>query len=379
MLDRVLLAPYYLTLKLRHFLFDHGIRKVRTADVPSICIGNITAGGTGKTPHTEMVLRTLLGSEVWGAAVLAVLSRGHRRRSKGFQVVTREGSTEDFGDEPLQIKKKFPAVTVAVDRNRVQGCDFLCHPEKLATDRKARKCAVKEIEPADLIVLDDAFQYRALKASFNIILVDYNHPVHKDKLLPMGRLRDLPERLSQADILIVTKCPAYLDDEERKRWAAALRLKGYDPATCTGKDRKGREKVLLFSAIRYKEMEPVFEEEADRRYAYSQKLILFAGIAKDTPLRRFLSDKYKIIRHFSFMDHHKYVPADIRKIARAAAEHPTAVVATTEKDRERIRGLSCIPADLRTKLFSVPIEVDVLTDTEKCIFEERLFSAISRR
>ncbi len=379
MLDRVLLAPYYLTLKVRHFLFDHGIRKVRTAEVPTICIGNITAGGTGKTPHTEMVLRTLQKDEFWGAASLAVLSRGHRRRSKGYQIVTRDGLTEDFGDEPLQIKKKFPAVTVAVDRNRVQGCDFLRHPEKLSTDKKARHCKVKDVEPADLIVLDDAFQYRNLKATCNVILVDYNHPVHKDKLLPLGRLRDLPERLSEADILIVTKCPAYLDDEERKHWGAMLHLKGYDPVTCRGTDRKGREKVLLFSAIRYQEMVPVFEEEADRRYAYSSKLILFAGIAKDTPLRRYLSDKYKIIKHFSFMDHHKYVPADIRKIAKAATENPTAVVATTEKDSQRIEGLTCIPESLRAKMFSVPIEVGFLTDTEQKIFEDCLFSAISQR
>lgn len=378
MLDKILLAPYYLTLKLRHFLFDHGIRRVHQAEVPTICIGNITAGGTGKTPHTEMVLRTLLRSDEWAYSNLAVLSRGHRRKSSGFQVVTRDGDVEDFGDEPLQIKKKFPGVTVAVDRNRVEGCDFLCHPEKLKTDKKARKCRVKEIEPADLIVLDDAFQFRALKATLNILLVDYNRPVQKDSLLPFGRLRDLPERLGEADILIVTKCPAYLQDEERMQWAEELRLKDYDLATCKGKDRKGREKLLLFSAIRYDGMLPVFPEEADRRYAYAQKLVLFTGIAKDTPLRRYLSDKYRIVKHFSFADHHKYTAADIRKVARATAEHPTAVVTTTEKDSQRIERLSCIPADLRAKLFQVPIQVGFLTEEEQTLFEQALFGAIRR-
>ena len=378
MLDKILLAPYYLTLKLRHFLFDHGIRRVHQAEVPTICIGNITAGGTGKTPHTEMVLRTLLRSDEWAYSNLAVLSRGHRRKSSGFQVVTRDGDVEDFGDEPLQIKKKFPGVTVAVDRNRVEGCDFLCHPEKLKTDKKARKCRVKEIEPADLIVLDDAFQFRALKATLNILLVDYNRPVQKDRLLPFGRLRDLPERLGEADILIVTKCPAYLQDEERIQWAEELHLKDYDLATCKGKDRKGREKLLLFSAIRYDGMLPVFPEEADRRYAYAQKLVLFSGIAKDTPLRRYLSDKYRIVKHFSFADHHKYTASDIRKISRATAEHPTAVVTTTEKDSQRIERLSCIPADLRTKLFQVPIQVGFLTEEEHALFEQALFNAIRR-
>ena len=378
MLDKILLAPYYLTLKLRHFLFDHGIRRVHQADVPTLCIGNITAGGTGKTPHTEMVLRTLLRSDEWAYSNLAVLSRGHRRKSSGFQVVTRDGDAEDFGDEPLQIKKKFPGVTVAVDRNRVEGCDFLCHPEKLKTEKKARKCRVKEIEPADLIVLDDAFQFRALKATLNILLVDYNRPVQKDSLLPFGRLRDLPERLGDADILIVTKCPAYLQDKERIQWAEELRLKDYDLATCKGKDRKGREKLLLFSAIRYDGMLPVFPEEADRRYAYAQKLVMFTGIAKDTPLRRYLSDKYRIVKHFSFADHHKYTASDIRKISRATAEHPTAVVTTTEKDSQRIERLSCIPADLRAKLFQVPIQVGFLTEEEQALFEQALFGAIKR-
>jgi tetraacyldisaccharide 4'-kinase len=237
---------------------------------------------------------------------------------------------------------------------------------------------VKEIEPADLIVLDDAFQFRALKATLNILLVDYNRPVQKDSLLPFGRLRDLPERLGEADILIVTKCPAYLQDEERIQWAEELHLKDYDLATCKGKDRKGREKLLLFSAIRYDGMLPVFPEEADRRYAYAQKLVLFSGIAKDTPLRRYLSDKYRIVKHFSFADHHKYTASDIRKISRATAEHPTAVVTTTEKDSQRIERLSCIPADLRTKLFQVPIQVGFLTEEEHALFEQALFNAIRR-
>ena len=165
MLDRVILAPYYLTLKLRHILFDHGIRKVSTCSVPTICVGNITAGGTGKTPHTEMILRTLLKSDDWAYEDIAVLSRGHRRASGGFQIVTRDGSVKEYGDEPLQIKKKFPGVTVAVDRHRVKGCDILCNPEKLKTEKRARKCADAELAPADLIVLDDAFQYRSLRAT----------------------------------------------------------------------------------------------------------------------------------------------------------------------------------------------------------------------
>ena len=122
-----------------------------------------------------MILRTLLKSDDWAYEDNAVLSRGHRRSSRGFRIVKREGTVKEFGDEPLQIKKKFPGVTVAVDRDRVKGCDILCHPEKLKTEKRARRSADDQIAPADLIVLDDAFQYRALKASINIILVYRNN------------------------------------------------------------------------------------------------------------------------------------------------------------------------------------------------------------
>ena len=375
MLDRIILAPYYITLKLRHFLFDHGIRKVSTCEVPTICVGNITAGGTGKTPHTEMILRTLLKSDDWAYEDIAVLSRGHRRASGGFQIVSREGSVKEYGDEPLQIKKKFPGVTVAVDRHRVKGCDILCHPDKLKTEKRARKCADAEIAPADLIVLDDAFQYRNLRAYYNIILVDYNRPIYKDSLLPFGRLRDLPERLGAADIILVSKCPAYLEDEEKVRWAQALGLKDFDTVTCKGTDKKGKEIILLFTTIWYSALQPIFEE-ADTRYAYSQKLILFSGIAKDTPLRRYLSDEHKIVKRFCYEDHHTYTRFDIRKIMKAVREYPTAVVATTEKDCQRILDFKDIPNDLKVRLFQVPIEVGFLSEHEKIVFEEALLGAL---
>ena len=156
MIDKILLFPYWLSLKFRHFLYDSGLKKVRQADVPTICIGNITVGGTGKTPQTEMLIRTLLQDEEWGSRNLAVLSRGYKRKTKGFQQVTADGSALAYGDEPLQIKKKFPEITVAVDKSRIEGCDFLAHPEKLQSSKKGRKCIDKNIPAADLIILDDA-------------------------------------------------------------------------------------------------------------------------------------------------------------------------------------------------------------------------------
>jgi len=375
MLEKIILAPYYLTLKVRHLLYDKGIFKVHTSEVPTVCVGNITAGGTGKTPHTEMILRTLLQSEDWAYSNVAVLSRGHKRTTRGFQVVTPDGTVDEYGDEPLQIKKKFPGITVAVDRTRVEGCDFLCHPEKLNESKKARKCKHKLIPPADLIVLDDAFQYRSLEANYKIILVDYNRPVYKDELLPFGRLRDLPERLGKADILIVSKCPVYLSDEEKVEWAGKFGIKDYSVETCQGVDKKGNVKTLLFTTIHYLPLVPIFEN-AEARYAYSQKLILFTGIAKDTPLRMYLSDNYKIVKRFNFRDHHNYNRFDISRISQAVKENPVAVLATTEKDAQRVVDYKKIPSKLKERMFQVPIEVDFISDHEREVFRNTLLNAI---
>ena len=367
---------YRLILGVRHFLFDKGWKKSYKADVPTLCVGNITVGGTGKTPHTEMILRWLLKSDDWAYSDIAVLSRGYKRKSKGFQKVGRDGTALQFGDEPLQMAKKFPAVTVAVDKDRVEGCHFLTHPEELQTSKKARKCLDKAIPKADLIVLDDAFQYRRLKADLNIILIDYNRPVQKDKLMPWGRLRDLPSRLKDADILIVTKCPTYLDEWEKGKWAKQLGVENYSTATCTGtrKLRRGKEKeqTVLFTTIGYEPMVPVYPDEADSRFTYAHRLILFTGIAKDMPLRAYLSDSYKEVKRFSFPDHHKYSTADIQKVAAAVKEFPTACVATTEKDAQRIVDTKKVPEPLRQRLFQVPINIQFLSPQEKDIFETML-------
>ncbi|MDT3356277.1 MAG: tetraacyldisaccharide 4'-kinase [Bacteroidota bacterium] len=375
MLDKVLLFPYYLTLKLRHGLYNCGLKKVHTCNVPTICVGNITVGGTGKTPHTEMVLRTLLASEEWGMKNIAVLSRGYKRRSKGFQQVTRDGSAKLFGDEPLQIKKKFPAVTVAVDRDRVEGCSFLTDPEKLKTSRKARKCIDKEVPQADVIVLDDAFQYRALKAKYNIVLIDYNRPIYDDSLMPFGRLRDLPERIYEADMIIVTKCPAFMENWERTEWLKPLGITNFNPDTCVGTDARGKQVTVVFTSITYSQLEKIYDE-GDPRYIYSKKAILFTGIAKDTPLRRFLSDSYKIVRHFRYGDHHKFSNSDIRSIRSAAEDCPTAVVITTEKDSQRVLDNKKVPGMLRERMFRIPIEVFFLSDNEKAVFETTLLNAL---
>lgn len=375
MLERILLSPYYLTLKIRHALYDKGVFKVHTCAVPTICVGNIAAGGTGKTPHTEMILRELLASEDWKDRNIAVLSRGHKRKSKGFQQVMPDDSSTFAGDEPLQIKRKFPQVTVAVDRTRVEGCDFLLDPEKLNTSAQARKCRNKSIEKQDLIVLDDAFQYRSLKAWFNIVLVDYNRPPSRDCLLPFGRLRDLPERLDYANIIIVTKCPSYMDSWDKIESARSLGIANYNVDTCVGTNSAGKEMTILFTTIHYCPLEPVFEDD-DKRYVYSHNLILVSGIACDTPLKRYLSDSYSMVKRFKFNDHHKYNGMDIRRILKATRKWPTALVVTTEKDSQRLRDYKKMPESLRKRMFYAPIEVDFLTERERDVFRSSLLSAL---
>ncbi len=376
MLEKIILFPYWLTLKIRHCLYDKGIRKSFPCEVPTICIGNITAGGTGKTPHTEMILDTLLGSDDWGFKNLAVLSRGHKRSSRGFQQVTLDGSASFYGDEPMQIKRRYPAVTVAVDRPRVEGCRFLCHPDLLDSEKRGGKCRFKSFPPAELIILDDAFQYRKLRTYLKIVLVDWNRPLDKDRLLPFGRLRDLPERINKADMIIVSKCPAYMETWEKSNWVKSLGVKDFDALKCEGTNPEGRKIKIFFTCIRYRPLEAVFEEKADTRFVYSKKLILFSGIAKDTPLRMFLSDKYHIVKRFTFPDHHKYSKFDINRIMAAADAHPTAIIVCTEKDSQRILDCKSVPEALRTRLFQIPIKVDFLSEEEKTIFVDFLLKAL---
>lgn len=367
MIDKILLFPYWLSLKIRHFLYDSGLKKVSRADVPTICIGNVTVGGTGKTPHTEMLIRTLLNDEDWGKKNLAVLSRGYKRKTKGFQQVTADGSALAYGDEPLQIKKKFPGITVAVDKSRIEGCDFLVHPEKLQTSKKARRCIDKNLQAADLIILDDAYQHRALKPTVSIVLVDYSRPVYNDHLLPFGRLRDLPERIGAADIIIVSKCPNELNAWEKCSWAENLGIRNFDAASCSGIRKNGRRQHIFFSTICYDGAEAVFPE-GDPRYIYTKRLILFSGIANDAPLLSYLSSDYKIVRHFRFPDHHKFSRSDINTIASAAREFPTSVIMTTEKDCQRVRDCHKIKEELKQRMFYSPIKTAFLTENEKETF-----------
>ena len=197
---------YGIGVKFRNMLFDIGILKSRSFDVPVISVGNITVGGTGKTPHVEYLVQ-LLKDEFQ----VAVLSRGYKRRSRGFVLADDESSMEDLGDEPYQIKSKFPNVKVAVDKDR-------CHGIMMLTDDDRGKNDV------DVVLLDDAFQHRYVKPGISILLVDYHRLIIYDKLLPAGRLREPLSGKNRADIVIVTKCPADLRPMEYRVITKAMNL-----------------------------------------------------------------------------------------------------------------------------------------------------------
>ena len=345
MIYRLILAP-------RNARYKGGRHSVM-APVPTVCIGNITVGGTGKTPHAEMLLRELLDSERWGSSEVALLSLGYKRRSKGFQQVPFNGTAAQYGDEPLQIKRKFPQVMVAVCKDRVQACS------KLAADG------------ANIILLDDAWQYRKLRPHLSIVLTSYSNPVTTDRLLPWGRLRDLPRRLYDSDIVIVTKCPYALEPREKQEMASTLGYESYDPSTCVAV-RRGRSQLLLFTGIEYARPLPVFEQEADSRYTYSHKMVLFSGIADDTPLRNYLSDTYTIVDHLHFPDHHAYGKADIHRLLAAMKHNPTAAFATTEKDAQRLRCLEKLPKELRARMFYFPITAVFHSENERRLLNDKL-------
>ena len=336
---------YGLVLRIRHLLYDKGWKKSFSAPVPTVCVGNITVGGTGKTPHVELLLRLLLAA----GKQPAVLSRGYKRKLKGFQQVPADSSAALYGDEPVQIAHKFPEVPVAVDKDRVHGCEQLasCHPER----SRGISC----------IVLDDAFQYRRLRATLNIVLVDFHRPVFKDRLLPWGRLRDLPKRLQAAQLVIVTKCPAELSAQEREAWRKDLHL--------------SPEQQLFFTTLQYGTPLPVFPE-ADKHYLYAKQCTVFTGIANDAPLRRYLSDTYKILQHFQFPDHHAYGKGDLRRIARAVKASATSCLITTEKDAQRLRDCKNVPQSIRERLFFVPIEAAFLQEEEQAAFTAALLAVL---
>ncbi|HIZ84959.1 MAG TPA: tetraacyldisaccharide 4'-kinase [Candidatus Coprenecus stercoravium] len=339
-LDKVLLFPYYCILALRNMMYDKGILKSYPLPLPSICVGNVTVGGTGKTPMVELLVRMYKDS-----MRVAVVSRGYGRKTKGFRYVSEEDTYRDVGDEPLQIKKKFPDITVVVDASRRRAVDTLA---SLPQERRP-----------ELVILDDAFQHRRIRPGYSILLVSSTRPVNKDALLPIGRLRDLPSQIKRADMVVVTKVEDAVSGTMRYRWRENLRLPGRIP--------------LMFSRIAYLPPLPVFPEECDQRYVYAKSAVVFSGIADDRAVRRMAGWKYAVNEVLRFGDHHGYTLSDMSKVAASVRRYSTSLVLTTEKDAQRIVSLQGVPSQIKARLFYLPIESEIIPEvspTDRYIEEE---------
>jgi tetraacyldisaccharide 4'-kinase len=309
-----------------------------------------------------MIVRMLLESEEWGGKNIAVLSRGYKRKSKGFQQVTVDGTAEDLGDEPLQIKRKFPQITVAVDKSRKWGCRFLSNPELLQTSKKARRCINKDIPKADIIVLDDAFQHRYAKAGLNILLIDSNRPVWRDNVIPFGRLRETPSGIKRADIVIMTKCKGMTGEqkEECRRYIKAI-----------------KEIPVYFSTICYGKPYHLFGSKlANTEIGKESSVLLITGIANPQPLKAEIERLGARTELMQYGDHHNFTTAELDDIAGHFSKNRHTMIVTTEKDATRITQRKDLPQIVRDNIYALPIEVRFMDGEEK-LFNENIYDYVT--
>ena len=311
-----LLFPFALLygaiVRLRHWCYNTGIFKEHTFAVPTICVGNVAVGGTGKSPMVEYLVRQL-----YPKCRVAVLSRGYKRKTKGFVLADAQATVADLGDEPFQFWRKFHKdIILAVCGDRVEGMRQLL---QLPT-------------PPTVVILDDAFQHRPVKATKNIVLTAYGQLFTDDWLLPVGRLRDVVTRVQQADIVVVTKCPPDLSAAERERIVAQLQKKTR-PQT-----------PIVFATIAYSEQVYSAAGESPLESFIQQPFTLVTGIANPRPLLDFMKKKGADFQHIAFPDHHHFTDKELQQLQGLR-------VLTTEKDYVRFEqsweGLHYLPIEMQ--------------------------------
>ena len=327
---------YGLGVDIRNALFDMGVLPSVSYDIPIINVGNITVGGTGKTPTVEYLIRLLAGRYR-----VAVLSRGYKRKTKGYILSTTASSIEEIGDEPWQIKQKFPDVIVAVDANRRRGI------ERLMTDE-----ATKDV---DVILLDDAFQHRYVKAGHNILLVDYHRIISDDCLLPAGRLRERPSSSTRASTIIVTKCPQHINAMGFRVILSSLNIRPYQQ--------------LFFSTFTYETMHQLWGDgmlEPETLRKDNTHVLLLTGIGNP---RQMEQDVRKFVQHVStltFPDHHYFTKRDVDTINRALQDLPQPhIIITTEKDAARLLHLEGLTEEVKRCTYVFPIGISIMRDEKE--------------
>ena len=297
-LVRILAFPisliYALVVHLRNWFFDHGLFKTKSFKTPIICIGNLSTGGTGKTPMAEYLISILAASNK-----VALLSRGYKRQSKGYLLATKNNTVEELGDEPYQIHKKFENIDLAVDSNRKNGIERL----------------EKEVKP-EVIIMDDAFQHRKVKADLNVLLTAYGHLYSNDWYLPTGNLRDGKREARRAHIIVVTKCPPNISENERQKIRKQL--------------APHKHQQVLFACMEY-DSEVV--SKSAKRHLISLKeeqFTLVTGIANARPLVSYLETEGLQFNHLKYSDHHNFSKDEVAHL------NSLKLKVTTEKDYVRL-------------------------------------------
>ena len=332
--------------RFRNWLFDMGLKKSKSFSIPIISVGNITVGGSGKTPHVEYLIRLLHDK-----AKIAVLSRGYKRKSHGYVLANESTTMPEIGDEPFQMHEKFSDIYVAVDAKRARGIENLQNDE-----------ASKDV---DVVLLDDAFQHRYVKPGINILLVDYHRLIIYDKMLPAGRLREPLSGKNRADIVIITKCPKDLKPMEFRVLTKAMDLYPFQK--------------LYFTSIDYDTPKGVFEEkqiELDKLQDYH--VLLLTGIASPKQMEHDLKPMTKDITNLSFGDHHSFKGKDIDRINNTFESMPEPrIIITTEKDAVRLRETEGLYEKVKSNMYELPIKVSFMLDQQDN-FNEKIISYVRK-
>ena len=322
--------------RIRNFLYDTGMLGSEKFDIPIICVGNITVGGTGKTPTTEMIVDSL-----YDECRVAVLSRGYGRRTKGYREVAVTDSYRDTGDEPLQIKIKFPEAVVVVCENRVEGIH-----------------RIREEHPdVAVIVMDDGFQHRRVTPWVNVIVIDSTRPVQNDSMLPYGQLRDSMSSLSRANYFIVTKCSDDMPPIARRVMRTVLLRAAYQRIYFMRHESLPLQRVFPD--------DPECDDSIPEPSRNEDEVIAMCGIGNPAVFIEGIRKRYNLVDAISFDDHHVYRIGDLRKIAAKLNEHPAACVVTTEKDAVKLFNSGKIPPALRERLFYQPVRLAYIEDSDK--------------
>ncbi|WP_322193428.1 tetraacyldisaccharide 4'-kinase [Aquimarina sp. 2201CG5-10] len=322
---------YYFVTWLRNILYDLNIKKSERYDFPLIAIGNLSTGGTGKSPMVEYIVR-LLKDKVR----LATLSRGYKRETEGFQMVSLTSTTKEVGDEPLQFKTKFNEITVAVDGDRRNGIARL-----------------RSFKPSpEIIILDDAYQHRKVKAGFYVLLTAYGDLYCDDIVLPTGNLREPRKGAERADIIVVTKCPENISVEEKDRIAKKLKIK--------------KEQTLFFTKICYGDkILNASEESKSIKTIANTPFVLVTGIANPKPLIEYYRGLGLDFKHINFPDHHNFTIKEIEDLKKHN------LIITTEKDYVRLA------SDFsKETLWYQPIEVEFVEN--EVVFNEKIIEYIKK-